>query len=48
MLLRSLIQSSALTLLLKIEVLDTYKAKPPTADTQKNDVAFVFSITYKL
>jgi putative salt-induced outer membrane protein len=32
----------------KIEVLDTYKAKPPTADTQKNDVAFVFSITYKL
>jgi putative salt-induced outer membrane protein len=33
---------------LKVELLDTYKGKPPTAATQKNDVAIVFSITYKL
>ena len=32
----------------KVELLDTYKGKPPTAATQKNDVAIVFSITYKL
>ena len=32
----------------KVELLDTYKGKPPTAATQKNDVAIIFSITYKL
>jgi putative salt-induced outer membrane protein YdiY len=32
----------------KVELLDTYKSKPPTAATQKNDVAIIFSITYKL
>lgn len=33
---------------LKVELLDTYKGKPPTAATKKNDVAILFSITYKL
>jgi len=33
---------------LKVELLDTYKGKPPTAATKKNDVAIIFSITYKL
>ena len=33
---------------LKVELLDTYKGKPPTAATRKNDVAFIFSIAYKL
>jgi putative salt-induced outer membrane protein len=33
---------------LKVELLDTYKAKPPTAATKKNDVAIIFSIGYKL
>jgi putative salt-induced outer membrane protein len=33
---------------LKVELLDTYKGKPPTAATKKNDVALIFSITYKL
>jgi putative salt-induced outer membrane protein YdiY len=33
---------------LKVELLDTYKGKPPTAATQKNDIAIIFSITYKL
>jgi hypothetical protein len=34
----------------KIELLDSYKAKPPTAATatKGNDVAIVFSIGYKL
>jgi putative salt-induced outer membrane protein YdiY len=32
----------------KIELLDTYKAKPPTAAIKRNDVAIVFSIGYKL
>jgi putative salt-induced outer membrane protein len=32
----------------KVELLDTYKGKPPTAATRKNDVAIIFSITYKL
>jgi putative salt-induced outer membrane protein YdiY len=32
----------------KVELLDTYKAKPPTAATKSNDVAIVFSIGYKL
>jgi putative salt-induced outer membrane protein YdiY len=32
----------------KIELIDSYKAKPPTAATRKNDVAFLFSIGYKL
>jgi putative salt-induced outer membrane protein YdiY len=32
----------------KVELLDTYKGKPPTAATQKNDLAIIFSITYKL
>lgn len=31
----------------KIELLDTYKVKPPTAATKSNDVAIVFSIGYK-
>ena len=31
----------------KIELLDTYKARPPTAATKSNDVAIVFSIGYK-
>jgi putative salt-induced outer membrane protein YdiY len=31
----------------KIELLDTYKAKPPTAATKSNDIAIVFSIGYK-
>jgi putative salt-induced outer membrane protein YdiY len=33
---------------LRIEVLDTYKGKPPTAAIKKNDVATIFSIGYKL
>lgn len=32
----------------KIDLLDTYKAKPPTAATKSNDIALVFSIGYKL
>jgi putative salt-induced outer membrane protein YdiY len=32
----------------KIDLLDSYKAKPPTAATKSNDVAIVFSIGYKL
>jgi putative salt-induced outer membrane protein YdiY len=32
---------------LKVELLDTYKTKPPTAGIKKNDVATVFSIGYK-
>lgn len=31
----------------KIELLDTYKGKPPTAATKHNDVAIVLSIGYK-
>lgn len=31
----------------KIELVDTYKSRPPTADIKKNDVALVFSIGYK-
>jgi putative salt-induced outer membrane protein len=31
----------------KIELLDTYKAKPPTTAIKKNDIAIVFSIGYK-
>jgi putative salt-induced outer membrane protein YdiY len=32
----------------QIELLDTYKARPPTASIKSNDVAIVFSIGYKL
>jgi putative salt-induced outer membrane protein YdiY len=32
----------------KIDLLDSYKAKPPTAAVKSNDVAIVFSIGYKL
>ena len=32
----------------QIELLDTYKAKPPTIAIKSNDVAIVFSIGYKL
>lgn len=32
---------------LSIDLLDTYKDKPPTVDTEKNDVAFVTAITSK-
>ncbi len=31
----------------KIELLDTYKGKPPTATTKSNDIAIIFSIGYK-
>jgi putative salt-induced outer membrane protein YdiY len=33
---------------LKIELLDTYKGKPPTPATKRNDVALIFSLGYKL
>jgi putative salt-induced outer membrane protein len=32
---------------LKLEVLDTYKTKPPSADVVKNDVALIASLAYK-
>jgi putative salt-induced outer membrane protein YdiY len=32
---------------IKIEFLDTYKAKPPSADVQKNDIATLVSFVYK-
>ena len=32
---------------LKIEFLDTYKAKPPSASVQKNDIATLVSFVYK-
>lgn len=32
---------------LSIDLLDTYKSKPPTAATKKNDIAFVTAITAK-
>ena len=32
---------------MKIEFLDTYKAKPPSADVQKNDIATLVSFVYK-
>lgn len=32
---------------LSIELLDTYKTRPPTADTKKNDVAFVTAVAAK-
>ena len=32
---------------LKVELLDTYKNKPPSADIQKNDVAILMAIVYK-
>jgi len=32
---------------LKVELLDTYKNKPPTANIQKNDVALLMAIVYK-
>ncbi len=32
---------------LKIELLDTYKSKPPSATIKSNDVALIFSIGYK-
>jgi putative salt-induced outer membrane protein len=32
---------------LKVEFLDTYKAKPPTADIKKNDIAILVSFVYK-
>jgi putative salt-induced outer membrane protein YdiY len=31
----------------RVEILDTYKHKPPTAAIKKNDVATIFSIGYK-
>jgi len=30
---------------LSIDLLDTYKSKPPTAATKKNDIAFVTAVT---
>jgi putative salt-induced outer membrane protein YdiY len=33
---------------LKFEVLDTYKNRPPTPDIQKNDVAVLMAIVYKM
>jgi putative salt-induced outer membrane protein YdiY len=32
---------------LKVEFLDTYKAKPPTPDVKKNDIAILVSFVYK-
>jgi putative salt-induced outer membrane protein YdiY len=32
---------------MKIEFLDTYKAKPPVADVQRNDIATLVSFVYK-
>ncbi len=32
---------------LKVEFLDTYKNRPPTADVKKNDIALVMGIVYK-
>ncbi len=32
---------------LKVEFLDTYKAKPPSASVQKNDIATLVSFVYK-
>jgi putative salt-induced outer membrane protein len=31
----------------KIDLLDTYKTKPPTADVEKNDVALIVALAYK-
>ena len=33
---------------LKIEVLDTYKNKPPSASVKKNDVATIIAVVYKM
>ncbi len=33
---------------LKIELLDTYKTRPPAADVKKNDVALLTALVYKL
>jgi hypothetical protein len=35
------------TVQLSIELLDTFKNKPPTAETKKNDVALVTALTAK-
>jgi putative salt-induced outer membrane protein len=32
---------------MKLEVLDTYKTKPPSADVKKNDVALLAALVYK-
>jgi putative salt-induced outer membrane protein len=32
---------------LKVDLLDTYKTKPPTSDVKKNDVALLVSLAYK-
>jgi putative salt-induced outer membrane protein len=31
----------------KIDVLDTYKSKPPTAEVEKNDIALIVALAYK-
>jgi putative salt-induced outer membrane protein len=31
----------------KIDLLDTYKTKPPTADVEKNDIALIVALAYK-
>jgi putative salt-induced outer membrane protein YdiY len=33
---------------MKVELLDTFKNKPPSANVQKNDVAILFSFVYKI
>jgi len=33
---------------LKVEVLDTFKNRPPSADIQKNDIAVLMAIVYKI
>jgi hypothetical protein len=33
---------------LKVELLSTYKSKPPLTTVQKNDVAILLSIVYKI
>jgi hypothetical protein len=35
------------TVQLSVDLLDTFKNKPPTADTKKNDVALVTSLAAK-
>ena len=32
---------------MKLDLLDTYKSKPPTSDVKKNDVALLVSLAYK-